>query len=696
MKLASILPKTVRVHRMVLRRIGSVVLGCVALLLVANWAFPPPLEKGRALSAMVTDQNGVPLRAFPTDKGGWRFQANLEEIDPLFIEALLKIEDKRFYNHLGVDMAALVRASVTSLAAGRIVSGGSTITMQTARLLEPRPRNIGSKLVEMIRAVQIEMRLSKQEILELYLTLAPYGGNLEGVRAASLAWFGHEPHRLSDDQIALLIALPQSPEVRRPDRHPKHAKAARNLIVDKLARLAILAPERTEETHSARLPARATFPAKAWHGAARARRLAGGGDITSTLDAALQADLEALLLARAEAMGETVQMAAMVVDIPTRSVRAVVGSASRKRAGGWLDLTQQARSPGSTLKPFIYAMTFDDGAASPGTIINDLPKRFAAYRPENFDRSFRGDVTVTQALQHSLNVPAVLALERVGPERFAAQLRLAGANPRVYGGAKTDAGLALALGGAGLTLEELAILYAALGDGGVAKPLVWHKREETASQAASGTRFIGPESAAAILKILSDAPAPKGRIPGRLTKEAPQIAFKTGTSYGVRDAWAAAVSGDKAIIVWVGRADGAPRPGHVGRSDALPVLFEIADRTHQNLSTHEESADRFWTEQVRKPQASLVSFAKDDVPPEILFPPRGAELYAGTVDGKAARGFVLAGRGAGDLEWYIDGAPCPVDDAGLPVWLPEQAGFYTVSAVDPYGRTSRVRVRVIS
>ena len=696
MRAASILPRSIRMSPQALRRIASVLLGFGVLILVANWAFPPPLEKGRALSAMVTDQNGVPLRAFPTEKGGWRFQAKLDEIDPLFIEALLKIEDKRFYSHFGVDAAAMVRASVTSLAAGKIVSGGSTITMQTARLLEPRPRNIGSKLIEMIRAVQIEARLSKQEILELYLTLAPYGGNLEGVRAASLAWFGHEPHRLSDDQIALLIALPQSPEVRRPDRHPKHARFSRNLIADKLMRLGTFVPERVIETHSAALPTRSAFPANAWHGAARARYLAGGRDIRSTLDAALQADLETLLLTRAERLGETVQVAAMVVDIPTRSVRAAIGSASRKRAGGWLDLTRQPRSPGSTLKPFIYAITFDDGAASPGTIINDLPKRFAAYRPENFDRNFRGDVTVTQALQHSLNVPAVLALERVGPERFAAQLRLAGANPRVYGGAKADAGLALALGGAGLTLEELAVLYAALGDGGVAKPLIWHKREEVASEAAPGKRFIGSESAAAILKILSDAPTPAGRIPGRLTKEAPQIAFKTGTSYGFRDAWAAAVSGDKAIVVWVGRADGAPRPGHVGRSDALPILFEIADRTHQHLPTHQENADRLWTEQVRKPQASLVSFANDDVPPEILFPPRGAELYAGTVDGRPARGFVLAGRGAGNLTWYIDGTPCPVDDAGLPVWVPEQAGFYTVSAVDPSGRTSRVRVRVIS
>ena len=534
-----ILPKGLGFARRFGRRIGFGWAGFVAAVLVANWALPPPLERGQALSAMVTDQNGVPLRAFPTVRGGWRFQARLEEIDPLFLEALLQVEDKRFYSHGGVDWAAMVRASVTSLAAGRIVSGGSTITMQTARLLEPRSRNIGSKLVEMLRAMQIEARLSKQEILELYLTLAPYGGNLEGVRAASLAWFGREPTRLSDDQIALLIALPQSPEVRRPDRHPEYARAARASIAAKLESFGLIEATRRADIDAASLPARGAFPAEAWHGAARARRLArtGGenGDVVSTLDAGLQAELEALLARKAGVLGDKVQMAAMVVDIPTRSVRASVGSASRARDGGWLDLTQQARSPGSTLKPFIYAMTFDDGVAGPGTIISDLPKRFAAYQPDNFDRSFRGDVTVSQALQHSLNVPAVIALDRVGPARFAAQLRLAGADPRVNGQAAQDAGLALALGGAGLTLEELAILYAALGDHGVAKPLVWHRREEAASKAAPGKRFIGEQSAREILKILAEAPTPAGRIPGRLTKDAPQIAFKTGTSYGFRD-----------------------------------------------------------------------------------------------------------------------------------------------------------------
>jgi penicillin-binding protein 1C len=667
----------------------------LVLILGLNWAFPPPIAKASARSAMVTDRAGKPLRAFALPDGRWRFQARLEEVDPLFVSALLKVEDKRFYDHGGVDWFAMIRAATTSARAGRIVSGGSTITMQTARLLEPRERTIPSKLIEMVRAMQLEARLSKAEILELYLTLAPYGGNLEGIRAASLGWFGHEPATLTDDEIALLIALPQSPEVRRPDRHPDHAQAGRAFIATKLEQAGVIDARRHDEINSASLPDRHIFPARAWHGATRARALAGGGDTRSTLDAGLQNDLEALVRTRAGLAEDSVQIAAMVVDIPSRAVRAVVGSASRERAGGWIDLTGSKRSPGSTLKPFIYAMSFDDGIAAPGTVISDLPKRFAAYQPENFDRSFRGDVTIAEALQHSLNVPAVLALDRIGPERFAAQLRVAGTEPSIQGGAGRDAGLALALGGTGLNLRELAVLYAALGDGGVAKPLVWDETELPQARARQGQRFLSAESADAILNILREAPTPAGRIPGRLTQEAPQIAFKTGTSYGFRDAWAAGIAGDTAIVVWVGRADGAPRPGHVGRSDALPILFEIADRAAARLDGHDANADRLQAEAAAGPTTSLVRFAAETAAPEILFPPNGAELWGGAVNDEEARGFVLAGRGGGMLKWFIDGVPCTVDAAGLPVWTPDGPGFYTVMVVDEAGKSAGVQVRVI-
>ncbi|MEQ3744765.1 MAG: penicillin-binding protein 1C [Henriciella sp.] len=654
--------------------------------------FPPPIERGEAVSIMVSDRDGRPLRAIPLSNGTWRFGADLDGIDPIFVEALLEVEDKRYWSHGGVDWVGMVRAVWSSAKAGRIVSGGSTITMQTARLLEPRPRTIPSKVIEMFRAHQLEARLSKQEILELYLTLAPYGGNLEGIRAASWRYFGREPDRLSDDQIALLIALPQSPEVRRPDLRPKGAKAGRDRIVAKLEKLGYLPEARANEARVALLPVgRHAFPARAWHGTSRAAQKASG-DVRSTIDAGLQAELERVAMRVAEGLEDETQVSILVVDIPARAVRASVGSADRKRPGGWLDLTAQSRSPGSTLKPFIYALAFDDGSAAPSTRIADLPKRFAAYQPENFDRLFRGDVRISEALQHSLNVPAVLTLDKIGPQRFAAALTLAGAPPRISGGARKQPGLALALGGAGMTAQELAVLYAALGDNGIAKPLIWDQGQLSAD--AQGYQFVSPESAEKILKILRETPTPAGRMPGRLTANAPQVAFKTGTSYGFRDAWSAGVSGDYAIVVWVGRADGAPRPGATGRKVALPILFEVADRAAHHLGESGAAKTRLMTEKSEEARGAQVQFT-DSAPPEILFPPKNAELWAGEVDGKAARPFVLAGRGDGDLRWYVDGRPIAPDDGGMPAWVPDQPGFYRVSAVDEAGRTSAVRVRVL-
>jgi penicillin-binding protein 1C len=663
---------------------------------LADHIFPPPLERAGGLSALVTDREGKPLRAFATPDGRWRFAGDLDKIDPEFVDALLRVEDKRFYDHRGTDWAGLSRALVDSVMAGRVVSGGSTLTMQTARMLEPRPRNMGSKLVEIARAWQLERRLSKDEILSLYLSLTPYGGNLEGVRAASWSYFGHEADKLSNDEIALLIALPQSPEARRPDRHPKAAERARNWVSEKLNRYGVFTEGDVEDVATLPVPGRRRdFPDRAWHGTAKALSEGPREDVRSTLDGALQAEVERIALTRAEAEGEDVQVSVLVVHVPTRAVRAIAGSASRDRKGGWLDLTAQARSPGSTLKPFIYAMAFDDGTAAPDTRVADLPTRFASYQPENFDRMFRGDVRVSDALQHSLNIPAVAMLDRVGPERFAAQLASVGARPRISGGADHEAGLAIALGGAGLTARELAILYAALGDEGVAKPLVWRADEEAGNYAANGKRLVSGESADEVLEILRKTPTPEGRMPGSLTAHAPQIAFKTGTSYGFRDAWAAGVSGQHVIVVWVGRADGAPRPGKTGHDTALPILFEIADRAAQHLQDEGEATMRLTSEKRLRSQGAMKALKKTG-PPQILFPPQSAELWAGPVNGRDARGFVLAGRGDGKLSWYIDGMPCDTDDAGAPVWKPEQAGFYTVTAVDAAGRTSRVRVRVLT
>jgi penicillin-binding protein 1C len=671
-----------------LRRFGATALAVVVGLAALDLALPPPLD--RAVSQVVLDRDGRTLRAFPIADGRWRLRADVERIDRRFLAALLAMEDERFVWHAGVDPAAIVRAAVDSARAGRIVSGASTITMQTARLLEPRPRTLGSKLVEMIRAAQLERRLTKDQILALYLTLAPYGGSLEGVRAASWAYFGREPERLAPEEIALLIALPQSPEARRPDRRPDAAVAARNRVLDRMVAAGLLDPARAGEAKAAPAPARRDFPAAAWHAAEEARERAGPGaaDILTTLDGGLQSELEALARSAALRAGADVQTSILVVETATRAVRAAVGSAGRDRAGGWLDLTDRRRSPGSTLKPLIYAFAFEDGRAAPGTRIDDLPRRFAGYRPENFDRTFRGEVTIAEALQHSLNVPAVQALEAVGADRFAAALSFAGATPSWRASAEQGPGLALALGGAGLTARDIAVLYAALADAGRAAPLAW--LEEELAPIDDAYRLLSAQAAGDVLEILRGSPAPQGRVPAALTTDAPEIAFKTGTSYGYRDAWAAGVSGGYVAVVWVGRADGAPRPGDTGRSEALPLLFDVFDRVAARARSGAARAEP--GSSALAPRA-LRDFERGG-PPVILFPPENAELWADTF-GEGARAFVLAGRGRGALDWYVDGAPAGRDAAGAPVWRPERPGFYAVTAVDDAGRASEVRVRVI-
>lgn len=664
------------------------VLGLALSLLVLDRIFPPPLSQLAEVSHVVRDRNGIVLRAFPVEEGRWRLPADLDTLDPDFLEALLAYEDERFYSHVGVDPLAVLRASRDSLAAGRVVSGASTLSMQLARLLEPRERTLGAKFLQMIRAVQIEMRLSKDEILEAYLTLAPYGGNLEGVRAASWAYFGREPDVLTIEQIAMLIALPQSPEARRPDRRPEQAVIARGRVLDRLAAVGLASVEAARDAALDPAPQRRAFPALAWHASEslvrEQGRTHGGVDLVSTLDFALQSALETAIIDELPTGDDNSQLAVLVVENETRAVRAALGSASRSRPGGWIDLTDRARSPGSTLKPFIYGMAFDDGLAAAHTRIADLPTRFAGYRPDNFDRTFRGDVTIAEALQHSLNVPAVATLDGVGARRFSAVLGFAGAAPERRRTAGQDDGLAVALGGAGLSVRELAVLYSALADEGVAQPLRW---SEAAPVPEGGFSVLSAESAGEIVDILRRAPHPGGRMPASLTRSAPDIAFKTGTSYGFRDAWAAGISGRYTIIVWTGRADGAARNGLTGREAALPVLFRMFDLVEQF-----DPSPVFV--RPREPEAletppTLERFTAD-VAPHILFPPDGAEVWAD----RAGRGFVLAAQSSQSVSWYADGEEVARNAAGDAVWVPGGPGFYEIEAVDDQGRTTRARVRI--
>jgi penicillin-binding protein 1C len=663
--------------------------GClvaIVVLLGLDSVFPPPLERAQLVSTVVRDRNGQVLRAFPVEDGRWRLAARLEAIDPDFVDALIAYEDERFHAHPGIDPAAILRAGWNGLRAGRIVSGASTLTMQTARLLEPRQRTLGAKLLQMVRAVQIELRLSKPEILELYLTLAPYGGNLEGVRAASWAYFGREPDELTIEQIALLIALPQSPEARRPDLHPEAAHDARRRVLERLSGVGLASGQAAADAALDPVATRSAFPAYAWHAAEWLHANQPNEDnLVSTLDLGLQVSIDQLVADNLPLGDDVAQIAILVVETETRAVRALVGSASRARPGGWIDLTHRARSPGSTLKPFIYGMAFDDGLAAANTRIADLPVRFAGYRPDNFDRRFRGDVTIAEALQHSLNVPAVTTLDSIGARRFNAALSFAGARPERPRRAGHDDGLAVALGGAGLSVRQIAMLYAALGDGGRAMPLRWL---ETAPADRGGFSLISEESAHEVLDILRGAPHPGGRMPAALTRGAPDIAFKTGTSYGFRDAWAAGVSGGYTVVVWTGRADGAPREGITGREGALPLLFRVFD--HLTIYDPPQSTISTQIADLSAVPSTMRRFESDQAP-HILFPPDQSEILAD----RGGRGFVLSAQGDGIMTWYADGERVSRNAAGDVVWHPPGAGFYAIDVVDASGRHSRTRVRVL-
>ncbi|MGV6801462.1 MAG: penicillin-binding protein 1C [bacterium] len=684
------------VKRIFLGAIAS--LGALLLMFVLLDRLFPPAYQDLQTSVIITDQEGYWLHGFTVKEDGqarWRLDVALEDIDPAFIERLILIEDKRFWSHPGVDALAVLRATGSMLRHRRITSGASTITMQTARLLEPRPRNIGSKFIEMLRAVQLEAHLSKQEILELYLTLAPYGGNLEGVRAASLAWFGKEPTHLTNAQQALLIALPQAPEARRPDRRPHIAKAARQEILEKLILAGVLSPDKAAEAQQSPVPERRRgFERLAWHLSWQARQGRTGGEYATTLSASLQKAVEDHLDQSAEKLKDKANIAALIIDNKSHEIRTLCGSSSLGVDGGWIDMTRAERSPGSTLKPFIYGLAFEDGLAVQDTLIKDVATSFGGYTPENFNRLFHGDVTVSEALQHSLNVPAVLALDKVGPQRFAATLQAAGIDTMLPNSSDKKASLAIALGGLGMTMRELGLLYSGLANEGVVIPLRWER--ETQEAEPKSYRLLNKYNTERITEILRNAPAPEGRAPALLTQEAPTIAFKTGTSYGYRDAWAAGYTQEFTIIVWVGHANGTPRTGVTGRKAALPILFDLFDLAQQ----YEGHGEVLLTEQRKNSFSDGGGLnrlgAHQQQAPEIIFPQDGVELRFTKM--AQERGYTFTARGgAGELRWFVDGMPIIPDGiGGRPVWYPKEAGFYQITVVDHAGQKARARLALKS
>ena len=632
-------------------------------LFMLDRVFPPDLSRLRAVGTEVDDRQGRVVAFTPTADGMWRLAATADAVPPLFLDLLIAAEDHRFYRHPGVDPLAILRGAWQWARAGRVVSGGSTLTMQVARLLEKRPRGLRAKLIEAFRALQLEARFGKREILGMWLTLAPFGGNLEGVRAASYAWLGHAPSALTPAEAALLVALPRRPEALRPDRHPEAAAAARSKVLASGARAGVLGP--TEFAGTPVPLSRRRMPRAAPQFVAGLGRQ--GPRVATTLDLPLQQALERLATEQLRAMPPRTSLAFLVADANAREIRALIGGApwdvaDRGERAAWLDLSRAVRSPGSALKPFIYALAFADGYAAPGTSLADLPKNFAGYAPENFLHAFAGRVTAAEALRRSLNLPAVGLLQRVGPLRFAAALGEAGAKLRLPFGAA--ASLPLALGGAGITLREMAGLYAALATDGSAAPLV-----VVSGGTAAARPFLDPAAARMVADILT-RPLPDGGPAG--------VAWKTGTSWGGRDAWALGFDARQVVGVWVGRPDGTAMPGGTGGGLALPVLERVfallpaAPRAVQPMGILPARADPVHAEALR-----------------LLFPPPGAVLArGGTVP-------IRAMGGRRPLVFLVDGAPIPSELVRRETaWKPPDAGFYRLAVIDSDGQTAHVEVRV--
>ncbi|EMW6555710.1 peptidoglycan glycosyltransferase PbpC [Citrobacter werkmanii] len=547
-------------------------LAVVALVFVmAIWAadkiWPLPLHEVDPARVVVA-HDGTPLWRFADADGIWRYPVTIDEVSPRYLQALINYEDRWFWKHPGVNPFSVLRAAWQDLSSGRVVSGGSTLTMQVARLLDPHPRTFGGKFRQLWRALQLEWHLSKRDILTLYLNRAPFGGTLQGVGAASWAYLGKSPAQLSYSDAALLAVLPQAPSRLRPDRWPERAEAARNKVLERMAIQGIWSAKQVQESREEpvwlaprQMPQLAPLFSRMMLGKSRSDK------IVTTLDAGLQRQLEELAQNWKGRLPARSSLAMIVVDHTDMSVRGWVGSVDMNDDSrfGHVDMVNAIRSPGSVLKPFIYGLALDDGLIHPASLLQDVPRRTGDYRPGNFDSGFHGPVSMSEALVRSLNLPAVQVLEAYGPKRFAASLRNVGLPLYLPAGAAPN--LSLILGGAGARLDDMAAAYSAFARHGKAGKLRLQPADPLLERPlmSAGAAWI-------IRRIMADEAQP---LPDNALSRVVPLAWKTGTSYGYRDAWAIGINARYVIGIWTGRPDGTPVVGQFGFASAVPLLNQV-------------------------------------------------------------------------------------------------------------------------
>ena len=688
----------------------------------------PYSDQQNTFSRVVVAEDGTPLRAFADKNGVWRYPVTIDQVSPRYINTLLAYEDRWFYLHPGINPLSIMRAAWQNMTQQRIISGGSTLTMQVARLLDPHQRTIAGKLKQMFRALQLEWYYSKAEILTFYLNLAPFGGPLEGVQAASFAYLGKSAQELSLAEVALLSVLPQSPSRFRPDRHPQRATKARNKVLQRLQSFGLVSAAQVKDAQQEIVvPQLEAHPMIA---PILARRLKNSNPeqkiIHSTIDANLQINLQALVKDYSRRLSSKSSAAVLVVNHHTMAVKAYIASAdfNDQQRFGQVDMITAIRSPGSTLKPFLYAMALDQGLISSHSMLMDKKLNFSGYKPENFTKNFSGAVTMSEALQRSLNIPAVQVLQFLGPGLFHARLENAGLT--LYLPAHSKPNLAMILGGTGTRLEQLVSAYSALSRQGRAAALRFSAQDKLQQR-----RLMSSGAAWIIRDILAKIPyrhALSGIVKQGLLNSRSLYGWKTGTSYGFRDAWAIGFTADYTIGIWTGRPDGTPVPGHYGAQSAVPLLKSVAQNLPAattpaafNLSRPKSVTQAVicWpggnlksltrVEDCKKTQLSWL--LNKTVPPLLAVNPMLEtvfnELTITSIENnsriKRPEGShsalsinLQAQGGLGDLYWFINGVPVNKQATRAVLnYTFSRKGKYQISAIDSSGQSHQISIDVL-
>jgi penicillin-binding protein 1C len=561
-----------------LKRIALTLLGMILSAFILAYLIPLPARLEAQGSTIVTYQDGTPAYVFLAPDDHWRIDTTTNQVDPDYLAALLAYEDKRFYYHFGVDPLAVGRALYQNIKAGSVVSGASTLTMQVVRILEPRPRTLGSKIIEAMRAVQLEIRLSKEEILSSYLRFAPFGKNIEGVQAAAFAYFGHDAQALSPMEISYLVATPQNPNQRYPsNKNAKFMRKAVNHAAEQLHRAKVFSKEQLQQVIAEELPARLRkFPRDMRQAAIWIQGLNPKEKrIKTSIERSVQQKARKIMTSykdQLKTMG--IHNGAMVViENYSGKVLSLVANFDywdRENQGqvvGFLG----PRSPGSTLKPFIYALAIDRGFLLPSYLIEDIPVRYASYEPKNYDERYRGLIKAESALAHSLNIPAVVQLKQIGVFTFLSFLENCGISTL---GEHERYGLSVAIGGLELNLLELTNLYAALARNGAYLPWTIYADFDHLPQR---YEVLSPGAGYLTRQALKTKDRPDFPSRRRTVQAAGDFFWKTGTSYGHRDAWAIGSNQTHTVGVWLGNFDGRPAKALVGGERAGPILFDMLD-----------------------------------------------------------------------------------------------------------------------